>query len=132
MPLAAPEEEVLSLIVDEVWDLTAAIDELERRRKKLRDAILDLCRKRSVSRWAHTGGALRIDQYVSYRAPRPSLVMPLLRERGWEDATLTVRGRPLHELAQRDADAGEWLRARLAEQRHEVLVMTPARRGPRR
>lgn len=130
--LAKPDEAVLSLILSEIWDLTAAIEELERRRDKLRDHALDLCRRGPIARYDHPRGSLKVERYLSYRVGKPSLLMPLLQHRGWEDLALTARGRSLHKLTARDPEARQWLTEHgVIEQRHETLVLTP-KRGARR
>lgn len=126
-PLAPRQEELLALILDEVWDLTEAIDELERRRAKLRDHLLNACKGASVDRWRHPRGALRIDRYSSYKVLRPSEILAILDMLGWHDKVLQVKGRVLHELASQRPDSQALFSNTYAETKHEVLVLTPNR-----
>lgn len=131
MTLRAGDEEMLKLVVDEAWDLTEAIGELERRREKLRDVVLEICRDASVSRWTHARGNIRLDRYKSYKVARPTLVLPQLDALGWHDDVLSVKGRALHKLAQPLPGVRSLLDGMFPEVQHEVLVMTPTKRRRR-
>lgn len=125
MSTPATAEDVLSLLLDEVWDLQEAIAELERRRDDLRDGILAACRTRSIDRLAHARGTLRVERYASYKVAHPSAILPTLRALGWEDRTLQVKGRVLHALAAKRPDLAAHFSSAFPEVRHEVLSLTP-------
>lgn len=124
-------DHILGLIVEETWDVSEAIEELERRRGKLRDTVLDLCRARGASRWTHPRGAIRVERYASYKVKRAGEVLDVLRTLGWEDRVLDVDGRALHALAKERSEVATLLSQNYAEVQHEVLVMTPARKRAR-
>lgn len=120
-------EEVLSLMLEEVWDLTEAIQELERRRDKLRDTILRSCRDSKVDRYLHAGGALRIDRYRTFEIKEPSRVLSLLDQRGWVDDVLSVKGRALFKQAEKEPATLAYLRLYHREIEKEILVLSPRR-----
>src|SRR5437016_5840109 len=95
---AAPmDSAMLSLILDEYFDLQAAIDELEARREKLRAGILRECaRERGFD---HPRGRVRISRYESFDADRTGPLIPILEREGWVEDVLSVRGRQLYKLA---------------------------------
>lgn len=128
MPSLPPaDERALALIADEIWDLAAAIDELERRREKLRAAVLQICRASNVRRWEHVRGRISISTYASYKIERATFVLPLVQANGWEDEVLSVKGRALHKLAQGRPDIVEALASHPKVER-ETLTMMPCKR----
>ena len=128
MPTFAPrEEEMLGLVVDEIWDLTSAMQELERRRDKLRDHVADVCRLRGIDRWKHARGTLRIDKYRSYTVKKVDEFVPYAQMLGWTRETLAVKGRALHKLAQADPKARILFDQMYPVVEHETLVMTPTK-----
>lgn len=131
VPLPPRAEELLGLMLDEVWDLTEAIDGLEERRARLRDAILKATRASGVERHRHARGALRIDRYQSYRVARPTRILPYLKLWGWEDQALQVKGRALRQLAAERPEVARFLDDILPVVRHEVLVLSPDRKRAR-
>lgn len=128
MPALPPDDErTLGLLAEEIFDLAAAIDELDRRREKLRAALLRLCRASNVRRWEHARGTISISRYASYQIERTSSVLPLVREHCWEDEVLSVKGRALHKLAQGRPDVVAALAGHPTVER-ETLTMKPSSR----
>jgi len=126
MSSLAPDQEVtLAVIFDEVRDLNEAIDELERRREKLRAHILATCRDAGIDRWRSARGALRIDRYASYKVSRPSEVLAIVQRMGWQAEALAIKGRALHRLAAGQAAARAELSPYVKEVKHEILVLSP-------
>lgn len=124
-----PREGVLSLALEEYFDLVDAMDELERRREKLRNVVLAELRGALVTRMPHPRGSLRIDRYASYEVPSPSRVVPLLVDLAWVDEVVRIDGRTLYKMAKHDADVQMALRGAVRVREHEVLVITPKRKG---
>lgn len=124
----AHEEDALGMMLDELWDLQEALQELEARREKLRAAVLDACRRRGTTQEKTARGTLKIDRYLSYVVPQPSAIVDVLRTLRWEDEVLSVRGRALYKSAQARLDTRAYFDAALATKQHEVLVLTPRRR----
>lgn len=129
MPAPATRaDDVLSLLLDEVWDVQEAIAELERRRDALRDQLLRACRAQDTDRVDDARGALRISRYASYKVARPSTILEMLESLDWEDQVLQVKGRALHKLAATREDVRAELAKAFPEVQHEVLTLTPWRR----
>lgn len=118
---------MMGLLLDEIWDLGDAIDELERRRSALRDQLLRLCRESGIERALHERGRLRIDRYASYRVEKPTELLRQLEFLPWHDAVLQVNGRALHKLASQHEPVRAAFDARWPTTQHEVLVLTPKR-----
>lgn len=128
VPTSTPRPDgILSLLLDEIFDLNDAIDELERRRAKQRNRVLDLCREARLDRSRHPRGTLRIDRYASYKITRAAGILPLIHRLGWEDDVLSVRGRRLHQLARHSEQAQAEIAAFAREVQHEALVLTAKR-----
>lgn len=128
VPSLPPDDErALGLLAEEIFDLAAAIDELDRRREKLRAAVLQLCRASNVRRWEHARGTISISRYASYKIDRASSVLALVQGKGWEDDVLSVKGRALHKLAQGRPEVLAAL-APYPKVERETLTMMPSRR----
>lgn len=126
--LAPRTQDVLGLLLDEVWDLNDSIDELERRRARLRDHIADICRRASATRWQHPRGNVRVDRYGSYKVARPTAVLPQIQNLGWEDQVLQIKGRALYKLAAERPNTRALFAEHCRETQHDVLVLTPTKR----
>lgn len=122
------EEDALEMMLDELWDLQEALQELEVRREKLRAAVLQICQRRGTTVEKMLRGTLKVDRYLSYVVPQPSAIIDVLRTLRWEDDVLQVRGRALYKAAQARLDTRAYFDAALATKQHEVLVLTPRRR----
>lgn len=129
MPTPAPKpDDTLALLLDEVWDLNEAIEDLERRRERIRDHILSACRASRTDRLHHVRGALRIDRYESYKVTGSADVLRIVQDLRWEDKVLAVKGRALYQEAQKHPTARALFSALCREVQHEVLVLSPTRK----
>lgn len=116
----------LSLILDEYFDLHEAIDELERRRERLRQFAWRELEAMGLRRLAHPRGSIRLQEYRAIQPRRVSDVLPVLEREGWIDLVLRAQGPTLHKAAI-EPDVRRELLAVAEEVRKDVLLIAPKR-----
>ena len=117
---------MLELLLEEYFDLAESMKALEARRDALRAAIQ---RELTDAKLETPRGTVRIDRAPTFEAPRLGPLVPFVAAQGWEDETLSLKGRALHKVASADGDALLWLRdsGLVVESVRETMVITPRR-----